>query len=65
MNLERSEWIKIWEKLDLNKEGNVDFHEFRAAAIDHDKLLSEENLKYLFDLHDIDQDGYVSKEDFK
>lgn len=43
---------KIMEYMDGNKSGQIDFTEFVLAAIEKDKLLSEENVRNCFKIFD-------------
>ena len=43
---------KIMEYIDANMSGQVDFTEFVLAAIEKDKLLSEQNLRNCFKMFD-------------
>lgn len=47
-NFKDLNWDDIFKEIDLDGDGRVDFHEFCVAAVDHKKLLSTQNLKYVF-----------------
>jgi len=51
----------IMISLDKNCNGVVDFTEFLTAAADKDVLLSEKNLRMVFNMFDKDQNGSISK----
>lgn len=51
----------IMAALDKNCNGVVDFTEFLTAAADKDVLLSEKNLKMVFNMFDKDHNGSISK----
>jgi len=52
-------WDEIFRKIDLDGDGRIDYHEFCVATIDHKKLLTEQNLKYVFDTLDVDKNGTI------
>ena len=45
-------WGEILENCDLDGDGKVDFHEFHIAAVNHQKIMSRENLRIAFDILD-------------
>ena len=53
-------------KLDLDQDGVVDYNEFLNATCDHSKLISDEaNIKYVFNILDINGDGELDIDEFK
>ena len=42
----------MFDKVDLDGDGKIDFHEFIAGAVDHHKMLTKANLKFAFNLFD-------------
>ena len=48
---------QIMQRCDLNGDGKIDFNEFIQASIDKQALLNEENIKIIFNLLDLNQDG--------
>jgi len=56
---------KIMEKIDVDKNGFIEYEEFLRASLDKEKLLSKENIKLAFDLFDQDGSGDISKEELK
>ncbi|CAD8215479.1 unnamed protein product [Paramecium octaurelia] len=54
----------IFEKLDTNKSGIVDYTEFITAAVDEEKLLNKFRLQQAFKMFDLNGDGYINKDDF-
>ena len=46
--------------MDLDGDGKIDCQEFFNAAIDHQKLLNEDNIEKLFDMFDENKDGEIS-----
>ena len=55
----------IMAALDKNCNGVVDFTEFLTAAADKDVLLSEKNLRMVFNMFDKDHNGSISKQELK
>ena len=55
----------MFEKIDLDGDGKLDFHEFMAGAVDHQKLLTKQNLQYMFKLFDVNNDGVIELDEFK
>ena len=51
----------ILASLDKNCNGVIDYTEFLTAASDKDVLLSEKNLKMVFNIFDKDHNGSISK----
>ena len=57
-------WKQIVSSCDLDGDGALDFHEFMTAAMDHHTILSEGNLKRVFNLFDTNKDGEINIEEF-
>ena len=57
-------WSTVLKKCDLNGDGKIDFQEFFTAAINHQKLCTEENITELFDMLDKNHDGTIDVEEF-
>lgn len=49
----------IFEKLDFNQNGSIDYTEFMIANIDKDRLLQEDLLYDAFKMFDIDGSGSI------
>ena len=45
-------WIAIFKQCDLDGDGRIDFEEFMSAAVDQNKIFTEENIKVAFNLFD-------------
>ena len=60
-NMEEPDVKRILRSTDTNKNGEIDFTEFLTAAYNKRKLLSEENLKKVFAIFDVNSDGYISQ----
>lgn len=53
----------MFDQVDADGNGRIDFDEFVAAAIDHAKLLTEDHIRIMFDYFDKDGKGTITKED--
>ena len=58
-------WQDVFDKVDLDGDGRIDFHEFIAGAIDHQKMLTKKNLAYMFKVFDINNDGVIELDEFR
>ena len=48
------------DRIDLDGDGRIDYHEFMQAAINHQALLNKENIEQMFKLFDANNDGMIS-----
>ena len=49
----------------MDGDGRIDFHEFFTAAVDHQKVITKQNLKYAFETFDTNGDGSIDIDEFK
>ena len=56
-------WLPVLNKINLKQRGQIGYEEFLAAAIDHEQLITEDNMKIIFNLFDTDKDGKLSAKD--
>ena len=56
---------RIFELVDVDKSGEIDFSEFVTATVNRGDLLKEEKLKAAFDLYDKDGSGSISVDEIK
>ena len=54
------EMERIFDSIDENKSGNIEYEELIRALSDKNKLLSDKNLKEAFDFFDQDKSGSIS-----
>jgi len=59
------EMAEIFQKLDQDKNGYIDYEEFLRVSIDVDSILSEKNLKLAFTNFDRNKDGKLNSDDIK
>ncbi len=53
----------ILKKFDFNESNAIDFSEFLVANINYKKNLNEIKLRQIFNILDIDRNGFVTKEE--
>ena len=58
-------WEEVFNSIDRNDDGKVDFAEFIEGASNRMKLLNEENLKIAFEVLDENKDGTIVAEEFR
>jgi len=56
---------KIIEEVDYAKNQKINYSEFLAATIEVAKFLNEERLQALFSQFDVDESGYITKQNIK
>mmetsp|Transcript_77511 Transcript_77511/g.107679 ORF Transcript_77511/g.107679 Transcript_77511/m.107679 type:complete len:446 (+) Transcript_77511:86-1423(+) len=56
-----AEALRVIEEVDINGSGQIDFTEFIIAATAQEKLISKEKLDKAFRLFDIDNDGFITR----
>jgi calcium-dependent protein kinase len=52
-------WKTILIQCDLDGNGKIDFQEFLTAAIEYQKLVTDENIQMAFNAFDINKDGVI------
>ncbi len=65
LNWEEREFKEMFDIMDTNKDGIVDFNEFIVAGINKVELLSRENIRRVFVFMDKDKNGVISKDELK
>ncbi len=56
---------QIFEEIDVDDSGKVDIHEFSIIALEHERKISQKKLQEAFKYFDINQDGFVSKNELE
>jgi len=54
---------RIFDVVDVDKSGSIDFAEWSVATINRNTLLTETNLRAAFKLFDKDNSGTISSEE--
>ena len=49
--------------MDYNDDNQINYTEFLAATIDHERLKDQDTIKGLFNQFDLDNDGQIDKEE--
>ena len=62
LNMEEPNILKVFKKVDVDKDGKVDYSDFLTAAFDKRQLLTQKNIKRVFKLLDHNNNGYVTKD---
>ena len=55
----------MFNKLDVDKSGSIDYTEFVAAALNQEQALNDTNLEAAFNFFDRDNNHYISREEMK
>ena len=56
---------KIFARIDVDKDGEINYSEFLAATVDKKVALTKANLRFAFHHFDTDNEGYITKNDLK
>merc|ERR1719464_705835 len=59
------DWKEMFDKIDTDKSGAIDYGEFVTAAVNKEKLVNEKNIDMVFKLYDKDGDGEITADEFK
>jgi calcium-dependent protein kinase len=65
VNFTEEELYEMFEEMDADLSGNIDYTEFIRAAMNKSKMLTEKNLKAAFNFFDQDHNGYITKDEIK
>ena len=65
INFTEEELYEMFEEMDADLSGNIDYTEFIRAAMNKSKMLTEKNLKAAFNFFDQDRNGYITKDEIK
>lgn len=56
---------RIFEKLDFNNNGTIDYSEFLITHLDPAKVINEDRLREVFNMFDIDKSGAITVDEIK
>ena len=56
---------KIFDQIDINQSGRVDFSEFIVAAMNIEKLISIKKIEQAFKIFDQDNNGFINKQELE
>ena len=58
-------WKELFDEIDTDGSGAIDYGEFVTAAVNKQAMLTNENINMMFKLYDKDGDGEISASEFK
>ena len=59
-NLSKKEIEELFDSIDQNETGNIEYEEILRALSDKKKLLSDKNLREAFNFFDSDNSGFIT-----
>ena len=62
LNMSEEEVGKIFERIDFNHDGEINYTEFLAVTVDRRKAITEANMKFAFHHFDIDNTGFITEQ---
>lgn len=65
LSLSEEEVNGIFERIDFNGDGEINYTEFLAVTVDRRKAITENNLLFAFHHFDIDNTGYITRENLE
>ena len=65
MNIPEKELEQIFNNIDLNHDGEINYTEFLAVTVDRKKAMTENNMKFAFHHFDIDNTGVITIENLE
>lgn len=64
-NMDKNDIEKMFDSVDIDKSGFIDYSEFVVAAMNEKNLLTNEKLQSAFKMFDKDGSGFISAEEIK
>ena len=65
MEMKEDQIDEVIKSVDFNGNGFIEYEEFIRVTLPKEQLFKENNLKYAFDMFDMDKNGKISLNDFK
>ena len=65
LQMTTKDWREVWDMMDINGDGRVDYDEFITASANRDKMINDKNIKMLFEMFDTDGSGYIDAAELK
>lgn len=60
-NFPQDDLDEIFKRIDLNKDGQINYSEFLAATVDKKTALTMQNLWFAFHHFDVDNSGFITE----
>ena len=64
-SMDKSDVEKMFDSVDIDKSGFIDYSEFVVAAMNEKQLLTNEKLMSAFKMFDKDNSGFISSDEIK
>ena len=65
LNMPAQQIDEIFERIDFNHDGEINYTEFLAVTVDRRRAVTEANLTFAFHHFDIDNSGYITVENLE
>lgn len=65
MNISQQELDQIFDNIDLNHDGEINYTEFLAVTVDRQRAMTENNMRFAFHHFDVDDTGTITIENLK
>jgi len=65
LNIPEEEINQIFERIDFNHDGEINYTEFLAVTVDRQKAITENNLLFAFHHFDTDNTGFITVDNLK
>ena len=61
LNMSEQEIDQIFERIDFNHDGEINYSEFLAVTVDRRRAITEANMTFAFHHFDIDNTGFITE----
>ena len=65
MEMQDDQLNQVIKSVDFNENGSIEYEEFVRVTLPKESLFTEDNLKYAFDMFDVDKKGIITLNNFK